>query len=545
MIGHAAPSAFVDTFSTDHLPPPELRPVIDLTALPHLAARARINAAAELLDAQVARGHGDRVVIRTPDTEWTYGQLLAESNRIARALVEDFGLVPGNRVLLRGPNNAMLAACWFAVLKAGGIAVTTMPLLRSRELTYIANKARVTLALCDARNAAELELAAEAAPTLTRVVLYGGDQSPGTLEGHAYRKSDTAANVDTSSEDIALIAFTSGTTGQAKGTMHSHRDVVAICDLFPASILRASPDDLFCGSPPFAFTFGLGGLLLFPMRIGAATLLLEQAPPPLLARGIEQFKATVCFTAPTAYRAMLGMLGDVAIKSLRKCVSAGEALPRATFEAWREATGIAIIDGIGATEMLHIFISAPEDQVRPGSTGRVVPGYTARIVDDDGNEAPTGGIGRLAVRGPTGCRSLDDPERQKAYVKDGWNLTGDTYSVDADGYFWYQARSDDMIVSSGYNISGPEVENALLEHPAVAECGVVGEPDEDRGSIVKAYVVVQAGHEPDESLKKELQEFVKAEIAPYKYPRRIEFVASLPRTETGKLQRFRLRAESR
>jgi 2-aminobenzoate-CoA ligase len=541
----STPSAFVDTFATDHLPPPELRPVIDLTALPHLAGRPRLNAAAELLDGQVARGHENRVVIRTPDTEWTYGQLLAESNRIARALVEDFGLVPGNRVLLRGPNNAMLAACWFAVLKAGGIAVTTMPLLRSRELAYIANKARVTLALCDARNAAEMELAAEAAPTLTRVVLYGGDQSPGTLEGHAYRKSDSFANVDTSSEDIALIAFTSGTTGQAKGTMHSHRDVVAICDLFPASILRASPDDLFCGSPPLAFTFGLGGLLLFPMRIGAATLLLEQAPPPLLARGIEQFRATVCFTAPTAYRALLPMLQQHDLKSLRKCVSAGEHLPKGTFEAWREATGVTIIDGIGSTELLHIFISATEDDARAGSTGKIVPGYTATLLGDDGREVPPGELGRLAVRGPTGCRYLDDPERQKAYVQGGWNLTGDTYRRDADGYFWYAARSDDMIISGGYNISGPEVENVLLLHPAVAECGVVGAPDEERGQVVMAWIVPRPGFNAGAELTKELQEFVKREIAPYKYPRRIEFVDSLPRTETGKLQRFRMREGGR
>jgi 2-aminobenzoate-CoA ligase len=534
-----------DTFAVDHLPPRELWPVLDYSGLPELGARTSLNAAMELLDHWVSTGQGDRTAIRCETGAWTYRELFERANQVAHVLVEDLGVVPGNRVLLRGPNSPMMAALWYGVLKAGGICVTTMPLLRSRELCQIAEKARIGLAITDARLTGELTQAAAATPCLTRIVRYNSDDDSGTLEDLMRRKPVTFTNVDTHADDVAIIAFTSGTTGLPKGTMHGHRDLLAICDTFPVSVLQASPDDLFCGSPPLAFTFGLGGILLFPMRIGAATLLLEQASPPLLIRAIRDHGATVCFTAPTAYRAMLGMLADVAIPTLRKCVSAGEALPRATFEAWREATGIAIIDGIGATEMLHIFISAPEDEIRPGSTGRVVPGYTARIVDDDGNEVPAGGIGRLAVRGPTGCRYLDDTERQKAYVKDGWNLTGDTYSVDADGYFWYQARSDDMIVSSGYNISGPEVENALLEHPAVAECGVVGEPDEDRGSIVKAWVVVRAGHEPDESLKKELQEFVKAEIAPYKYPRRIEFVASLPRTETGKLQRFRLRAESR
>jgi 2-aminobenzoate-CoA ligase len=355
-------------------------------------------------------------------------------------------------------------------------------------------------------------------------------------------KPPTFENAPTLADDTAIIAFTSGTTGLPKGTMHFHRDLLAICDAFPRHVLRADADDLFCGSPPLAFTFGLGGILLFPMRIGAATLLLEQATPPNLLKGISRHRATVCFTAPTAYRAMLGLLGDVDISSLRKCVSAGEALPRATFEAWRAATGISIIDGIGSTEMLHIFISAAEDDIRPGSTGRVVPGYEARIVDDHGQEVRPGEIGRLAVRGPTGCRYLDDSDRQRTYVQNGWNITGDTYRRDENGYFWYQARNDDMIVSSGYNISGPEVENALLEHPSVAECGVIGVPDSDRGSIIKAFVVLRTGFEGCDALVRELQDFVKKEIAPYKYPRQIEFVPSLPRTETGKLQRFRLRS---
>ncbi|HJU66056.1 MAG TPA: AMP-binding protein, partial [Gemmatimonadaceae bacterium] len=362
-----------------------------------------------------------------------------------------------------------------------------------------------------------------------------------SLEALAREKSPEFDAVETAADDVAIIAFTSGTTGQAKGTMHFHRDILAICDCFPRYVLRASPDDLFCGSPPLAFTFGLGGILLFPMRIGASTLLLEQAAPPQLIKGIQDFRATVCFTAPTAYRAMTPLVKDHDIKSLRKCVSAGEALPLATFEAWREATGLSIIDGIGSTEMLHIFISAREDEIRPGSTGRAVPGYEAKLVNDEGEDVELGAIGRLAVRGPTGCRYLADPERQRGYVQNGWNLTGDSYRMDADGYFWYQARSDDMIISSGYNLSGPEVENVLLEHPCVQECGVVGVPDDERGQIVKAYIVLRAGYEGNAATIKELQEFVKAELAPYKYPRSIEFVESLPRTETGKLQRFRLR----
>jgi len=354
-------------------------------------------------------------------------------------------------------------------------------------------------------------------------------------------KPVTFSNVDTSADDIAIIAFTSGTTGRGKGTMHAHRDILAITDCFPRYVLRPSADDVFCGSPPLAFTYALGGLLLFPMRFGASTLLLEQASPPNLLKAIHDHRPTVCFTAPTAYRAMCGMLAGHDISSLTKCVSAGETLPLSVFEAWRDATGIQIIDGIGATEMLHIFISASGNEIRPGATGKVVPGYQARIVDDDGQEMPVGEIGHLAVRGPTGCRYLGDVERQQEYVQHGWNLTGDSYRMDADGYFWYQARTDDMIVSSGYNISAPEVENVLLEHPAVAECGVIGVPDLERGQIVKGVIVLRATFIDSPALVKELQDFVKSRIAPYKYPRAIEFVATLPRTTTGKLQRFRLR----
>ena len=530
-------SAHVDQFARDMLPPRELWPEISMGELQY---PERLNCAAELLDATVDRGDGDRVALRFPGGTWTYRELLEHANRIAHVLTKDLRLVAGNRVLLRGPNSPMMAACWFAVLKAGGVVVCTMPLLRARELTHLIEKAQITLALCDARVLHELEHAASSAPSLRRIVEFGTDAAA-SLDTLARPKPATFPNVATAADDVALIAFTSGTTGQAKGTMHFHRDVLAICDLFPRSVLRPTHDDIFCGSPPLAFTFGLGGLLLFPMRVGASTILLEQATPPQLLQGMQDFRATICFTAPTAYRAMAASCAGFDLSSLKKCVSAGEHLPAATFEKWRAATGLRIIDGIGSTEMLHIFISAAGEDIRAGSTGRAVPGYRARVVDGDGNEVPAGTIGHLAVQGPTGCRYLDDIERQRAYVKNGWNLPGDSYRVDEDGYFWYQARTDDLIVSSGYKISGPEVENALLDHPSVSECGVVGIPDEERGCIVKAFVVLRPGKEATEAAIKELQDFVKSQIAPYKYPRSIEFVPALPRTETGKLQRYRLR----
>ncbi|HEU4452612.1 MAG TPA: benzoate-CoA ligase family protein, partial [Longimicrobium sp.] len=531
----AAATAHADTFARDHLPPRELWPEIDLSGVRELAARARINAAAELLDARVAAGDGDRPALVFPGGRWTYAELLEKANRIAGVLRDDLGLVPGNRVLLRGFNSPMMAAAWFGVLKAGGIVVATMPLLRAREIQTLVEKARVRFALCDARLMEEMRAAADASPALERTVVFGPNGAD-SLEAMMARQSADFANVDTSAEDIALLAFTSGTTGQPKGAMHFHRDLLACADTFSAHVLRPEPDDLFCGSPPLAFTFGLGGYLLFPMRVGAATLLLEQAAPPQLLQGIQEHRATVVFTAPTAYRAMAGMVKDFDVSSLRKCVSAGETLPLATFEAWREATGLRIIDGIGSTEMLHIFISSSGDDIRPGSTGRPVPGYTATLLDDRGEPVPPGELGRLAVRGPTGCRYLDDPERQAKYVERGWNITGDTYRMDADGYFWYQARNDDMIISSGYNIAGPEVENALLEHPGVLECACVAAPDEERGHVVKAFVVLREGWAADDDTAKTLQEFVKRQIAPYKYPRRVEFVESLPRTATGKLQ---------
>jgi 2-aminobenzoate-CoA ligase len=437
----------------------------------------------------------------------------------------------------------MLVACWLAVLKAGGIAVTTMPLLRAGELATIIDKARITLALCDERLGEELERACAKAQVCERVCTFDGSGRPdggAELERRMAGASASFENVATAADDVALIAFTSGTTGKPKGTMHFHRDVLAICDCFPRSILKPTAADVFIGSPPIGFTFGLGGSVTFPMRFGASAVLLEAAPPDQLMQAIEHFRASICFTSPTAYRMMLDTAGSGDLASLGKCVSAGEFLPAATFEAWRRATGLEIIDGIGATEMLHIFISAAGDAIRPGATGRPIPGYEAMVVDEAMRPLPPGETGRLAVRGPTGCRYLAD-ERQRDYVQGGWNLTGDAYLVDADGYFHYRARTDDMIISGGYNIAGPEVEDALLEHEAVAECAVVGVPDPVRGHIVKAFVVPRQGVPASDRLRNDLQCFVKQRIAAYKYPRALEFVDALPRTETGKVQRFRLR----
>ncbi len=541
----AEPSGHLDTFARHALPRRELWPEMRYDRIPELAYSPRMNCATALLDDMVEDGYGDRPVFHFPGGSWTYAQLLEHSNRIAHVLVNDLGVVPGNRVLLRGFNSPWLASCWFAVLKVGGIVVCTMPLLRSRELTYTADKAGITLALTDARIAADCHQAMTTTATGAqragaRCVTFGGD-TEGSLDRLMRDKPTTFLNCDTSADDVALIAFTSGTTGEGKGTMHFHRDVLAICDCFPTYVLQPTEEDIFCGSPPFAFTYGLGGLVLFPMRIGASSLLLEQAAPAQLLDGIEKYRPSIVFTAPTAYRAILGLMEGRDLSSLRKCVSAGEALPRATFEAWERTTGLRIIDGIGATEMLHIFISAAGGDIRPGSTGKVVPGYEAQVHDDKGYPVPDGTIGRLAVRGPTGCRYLNDVERQRAYVRNGWNLTGDSYIRDAEGYFWYQARTDDMIISAGYNISGVEIENVLLLHPMVKECAVVGLPDEERGQAVSAFVVLRDAAVASPELARELQQFVKQEIAPYKYPRRVEFLDALPRTATGKLQRFRLR----
>jgi len=531
-------SAHIDTFTRDNLPARGVQPTFTFT-LPELQYPARINCVAELLDHWVVQGEGQRPCIVSPAETLSYAQLQERVNRIANVLTRDLGMVPGNRVLLRAPNNPMMAAAWLAVVKAGCVAVATMPLLRAKELCYPIEKARIALALCDSRLNEEMDKAKAQRAELKRIVYWNG--ADGELDTLMRQPGyERFAACDTAAEDICLIAFTSGTTGEPKGTMHNHRDMLATCDSYGRHVLQAQASDRFIGSPPLAFTFGLGGHLLFPLRIGASTVLIEKASPDDFMAAIEQFKATVCFTAPTAYRAMLPKLAGRDMSSLRKCVSAGETLPKATFDAWHAATGIRILDGIGSTEMLHIFIGSPEGETRPGSTGRAVPGYEARVIDDAGKEMPHGTPGRLAVRGPTGCRYLADV-RQTNYVQEGWNVTGDTYSMDADGYFWYHARSDDMIISSGYNIAGPEVEAALLTHPAIAECGVVGAPDAERGMIVKAYVVLRAGHNGDATLTKTLQDHVRATIAPYKYPRAIAYVEALPKTQTGKLQRFELR----
>jgi len=531
-------SAHVDTFARDNLPPQDEWPEL-LFTLPALHYAPRLNCAAELLDAMVAKGCGERMAIITPTRRLTYAELLAEANRIAGVLRHDLGLVPGNRVLIHGYNNATTAALWFGTIKAGCVAVMTMPLLRAKELTDVVAQAKIGAAVCDVRLAAELRSAAERTPSLATIV-WSGDDGPESLEARMRRRPAQFSNVDTAADDVALIAFTSGTTGKPKGTMHFQRDVLAICDAFPPAHLRATQDDIFCGTPPLAFTFGLGALLLFPLRVGATALLLEAAPPETLLGAIAEYGATICSAAPTAYRAMAPLVPRFDVSSLRTCVSAGETLPAATRASWQEATGLRIVDGIGATEMLHIFISASGDAIRPGATGKPVPGYIAAILDDDRKPLGPGAVGRLAVKGPTGCRYLADP-RQRQYVQNGWNLTGDAYLRDEDGYYWFVARTDDMIISSGYNIAGPEVEGALLAHPGVAECAVVGVPDPERGHIVKAFVVARDGTARDEKTVRELQDHVKATIAPYKYPRAIEFVDVLPRTETGKLQRFKLR----
>ncbi len=531
-------TAHVDTFARDNLPPREQWPEFQFD-LPELQYPRRMNCATVLLDDMVKAGRGPRVALRAPDGECSYAQLQAQANRLANFLTREMGLKPGNRVLLRGPNNPMMAASWLAVFKAGGICVGTMPLLRAKELTEIVNKAEISHALCDKRLAEELKLALPACPTL-KSIKYWYDDETDALIG---KQSESFRNVDTLAEDVALIAFTSGTTGKPKGTMHFHRDVVAMCDCFPRSCLKPVQEDIFIGSPPLAFTFGLGGLLCFPLRFGASTALVEKFTPDSMLEAIQKFRATILFTAPTMYRALAGIWSDYDLSSLKKCVSAGEALPDATRQLFKGASGIEIIDGIGATEMIHIFISHAPGHVKRGATGHALPGYTASVLNDAGERCAPGQIGRLAVKGPTGCRYLAD-ERQKVYVQNGWNVTGDAYVMDMDGYFHFQARTDDMIISSGYNIAGPEVEGALLSHAAVAECGVVGAPDEERGTIVKAIVVLKPGMAQSEALKKELQEHVKRSIAPYKYPRLVEFVAALPRTETGKLQRFKLRSST-
>jgi len=519
-----------DTFVTDRLPLPDAQPefVFDL---PELAYRDRLNAAVALID-----GHApDGLALVNDLGAWTYGDMQRLSNRIARLLVEQEGLMPGNRVLLRGSNGAMLFAAWLGVLKAGGVVVTTMPMLRARELEPILTKAEISHAIVDNRTLEDFEAARGRTPFLRSVLTYHGDTGGGALEARLAAMPEDFVAVDTGRDDPALIAFTSGTTGEPKGCVQFHRDILAVADTFGRHLVRPQPADRLACSAPIAFTFGLGALVIFPWRFGATSVTVELGAPTKLLEALSRHRVTTLFTAPTAYKAMLPLLAEHDLTALHTCVSAGEHLPPAVWEAWYDATGLRIVNGIGATELMHIFISAAGDAIRPGATGRAVPGYTACILDDEG-QAITEGTGRLAIKGPTGCRYLAD-DRQAKYVHGGWNVTGDTYRLDAEGYFWYVARSDDMIVSSGYNIAAPEVENALLAHAAVAECAVVGSPCSERGMIVKAFVVANTTVEA-----KTLQDHVKAVIAPYKYPREIVFVDALPKTLTGKLQRFALRA---
>jgi 2-aminobenzoate-CoA ligase len=529
-------SAHKHTFVRDNLTPAAEWPVL-LFDRPELQFPDRLNATVELLDRAVAEGDGDRVAILSSGLRWTYRDLQVQVDRIARVLVDECGLLPGNRVLLRGANSPMQAAAWLAVWKAGGVAVGTMPLLRAKELGEMIRIAQVSHAICDARLAGDLEQARASHPVLRQVVLHG---EGGDLEPRMGRYSGDFAAVDTAADDPALIAFSSGTTGIPKGTIHFHRDVLAMCEVFPRHCLKPSRDDVFIGTPPLAFTFGLGGLLCFPLRARAATVLIEKLTPDLLLAAIQLYHATICFTSPTAYRQMTPLAGANDLHSLRKCVSAGEALPRATRDQWREATGLQIYDGIGGTEMIHIYLGSSPEDYRPNALGKLLPGYVGMIVDDEMRPLPPGEIGRLAVRGPTGCRYLADP-RQRDYVKAGWNLPGDAFHMDEDGYFYYHSRVDDMIVTSGYNVAAPEVEWALLGHPAVAECGVVGAPDADRGQVIAAFVVLKPGFAGDDAMVTGLQDFVKHTIAPYKYPRIVRFLPALPRTETGKLQRYRLK----
>jgi 2-aminobenzoate-CoA ligase len=533
-------SAQQDRFVHDRLPPRSAWPQLRYD-LPELQFPDQVNLVEELLDKAPAKGFGDRPLLRSPRITLTYADVRDRVDRICRVLTEDLALVPGNRVLLRGGNSIELAIAWLAVVKAGLVAVATMPLLRARELGDIIDKSQPTVALCDIKLLDELELARKERPVLGTVIAFNSMDAPGSLAVRSAQKEGNFPPCPTAADDIAMMAFTSGTTGKPKAAVHTHRDVLASCETWPRHVLRATPDDIVVGSPPLAFTFGLGGLLIFPMWAGASVYF-PDAPytPEAMVGMMRETGATICYTAPTFYRQMAPFARQHGVGKLRITVSAGEGLPDATRQLWKQATGIEMLDGIGATEMFHIFISAAGSDVRPGAIGKVVPGYTAKVVDDDGREVPRGTIGKLAVVGPTGCKYLDDP-RQANYVKDGWNYPGDAFMQDDDGYFFYQARADDMIITAGYNVGGPEVEDALLRHPAVAECGVVGKPDDERGMIVKAFCVLKPGYAPDAAMAKILQDHVKGSIAPFKYPREIEFLPSLPRTETGKLQRFKLR----
>ncbi len=527
-------STQIDRFVHDRMPAASDLPQF-IFDQPELQFPAQLNAVVELLDGNVVKGNGERILLRDARGALTYAQALDRVNQLGSALIEDYGLVSGNRVLLRAGNSIDMAVAWLAVVKVGLIAVATMPMLRVRELVDVIGKGQVSFALCADALTEELLLAQTQCLVLNRVVTFS------EVRVAADAKGTLGPAVNTDGDDIALMAFTSGTTGSPKAVLHSHRDVMAACETWPRHVLRATPDDIVVGSPPLAFTFGLGGMLVFPMWAGASVYFPDTGySPELMVKTINDVGATICYTAPTFYRRMAPIAEKTPMPTLRICVSAGEGLPDATRQLWKQATGIEILDGIGATEMFHIFISSAGSEVRRGAIGKVVPGYRAHVVDENGDPLPPGTIGKLAVIGPTGCKYLDEP-RQKRYVKNGWNYPGDSFLMDADGYFFYQARDDDMIITAGYNVAGPEVENCLVQHAAVAECAVIGQSDVERGMIVKAFVVAKADAVVDDALRLTLQDFVKANLAPYKYPRQIEFVASLPRTETGKLQRHRLR----
>lgn len=534
------PTGHTDTFARDNLPPFDQWPEIDFSGFDY---PDYLNAGVELTDRLVEKGFGDNVALIGNGRRRTYKELSDWTNRLAHALTEDYGVRPGNRVLIRSANNPAMVACWLAATKAGAVVVNTMPMLRAGELAKIVDKAEVSLALCDTRLMDELVACAKDSTFLQKVVGFDGTANfDAELDRVALDKPVRFDAVKTGRDDVALLGFTSGTTGEPKATMHFHRDLLIVADGYAREVLNVTPDDIFVGSPPLAFTFGLGGLAVFPLRFGAAATLLEKAAPPNMIEIIQKYRATVCFTAPTAYRAMLAAMEEGAdLSSLRAAVSAGETLPAPVFDAWVKKTGKPMLDGIGSTELLHIFITNRFDDARAGSTGRPVTGYSAIVVDENMHEVPRGTVGKLAVKGPTGCRYLAD-ERQRDYVRDGWNVTGDSFTQDDEGYFHFAARSDDMIISAGYNIAGPEVEAALLAHDDVAECAVIGVPDEERGTVVCAYVVVTSGVETDTVTAKRLQDHVKAVIAPYKYPRLVRFVDELPKTQTGKIQRFRLRA---
>ncbi|GAA6177870.1 AMP-binding protein [Sulfitobacter pacificus] len=532
-------SGHVDSFARDNLPDPAAWPDLLLEGFTY---PERLNVGVELTDKMVEKGFGDRTALIGNGRRRTYKELADWTNKLAAAMVENLGIKPGNRVLIRSANNPAMVACWLAATKAGAVVVNTMPMLRAGELGAIVDKAEISHALCDTRLMDEMTGCAKTSKFLKTVVGFDGTSNhDAELDRLALEKPVQFEAVDTAQDDVALLGFTSGTTGDPKATMHFHRDLLIIADGYGREILQVTPEDVFIGSPPLAFTFGLGGLAIFPLRFGAAATLLEAASPPNMIEIIEKFKATVCFTAPTAYRAMLQAMEEGAdLSSLRAAVSAGETLPAPVYHDWEAKTGKPMLDGIGATEMLHIFISNRFDDHKAACTGKPVTGYEAKIVDADGVEVPRGEVGRLAVRGPTGCRYLAD-KRQGVYVEGGWNITGDSFSMDEEGYLYFAARNDDMIISSGYNIAGPEVEAALLSHPAVSECGVVAAPDEARGSVVQAHIVLADGFVGDATLVKALQDHVKATIAPFKYPRDIRFIDALPKTATGKIQRFALR----